>query len=712
MKMNQPEKAFSIYESAFKHYVEYQDDYLSRQLVCALGTIKALNQMGDAEATQKQIDWLADFARGKKNIPLSFWVDFHISTAKLERDLGHYDNALTSHQKSISYLFPKDIGSSLETNPPINKSFSRVYLLEALREKAFTYEQAFKESGKLKYALGVQQTLMQGIDLVELMVRNADLADRKTRIIQNNYDLYERALAITTELYKLDAKPEIINELFILSERAKALMLIEAWEESVAQLNIPDELLQEKYQLSRDIGMQEFEYLKLIEADTLSKKALGEQENLLLDLRLQQEQWFLEVEDKYPQYSLAKYQTHKLDVNDLQDQLSAKDGWVEYMFTDSLLYIFFLDQSTIQFNIIEASPTSFLTKIESFQKSIQEKSAQRFYQLSHSLYAELLAWIPDIEDYSEIMIIPDGPLCYLPFDLLLTEAVDESHTAQALPYFIQRHTVIYNYSARFWLEGRKFIQQRKPNNELLAFAPEIDRNRILALNVPEVTRDALEPLLGAEAEVKNIQQYFTSNIFIGSPATEAEFRQQASNYAVLHLATHGVIDQAQPLYSKLIFSQGTNNSGLDDGLLHTYELLNMQLNAELTTLSACNTGIGTYQKGEGVVSLARGFAYAGCPNLVMSLWAVPDQATATVMTKFYEGLANGMNKDEALRQAKLFYLDNSPPEKLAPYYWGAWVLVGDAQPLSTNKPLLQYIGGVLLLFAVGLGLWSWKKKNA
>lgn len=141
----------------------------------------------------------------------------------------------------------------------------------------------------------------------------------------------------------------------------------------------------------------------------------------------------------------------------------------------------------------------------------------------------------------------------------------------------------------------------------------------------------------------------------------------------------------------------------NDGLLHTYELLSMNLNADLICLSACNSGFGELQRGEGVMSLARGFMYANVPNVLMSLWAVPDKATGDIMQSFYAELKNGRPYEHALHQAKITYLRDADEHLSNPFYWASFVYMGDIPDHNpTNFFWWWAIGGLVLVVAVWL----------
>jgi len=188
-------------------------------------------------------------------------------------------------------------------------------------------------------------------------------------------------------------------------------------------------------------------------------------------------------------------------------------------------------------------------------------------------------------------------------------------------------------------------------------------------------------------------------------ATEKTFKNEAENYSVLHLAMHAIIDNENPDYSGLAFS--TKNDKTEDGFLHIYELYNLDIRAELAVLSACNTGSGKIQKGEGVMSLARAFFYAGCPSVVLSLWAVDDNASAVIMKNFYKYLKKGLPKNKALQQAKLDFIQQAKCNHAHPYYWAPFIQAGNTDSIlfishsGINITVIICIA-ILILLAGGL----------
>jgi CHAT domain-containing protein len=171
-----------------------------------------------------------------------------------------------------------------------------------------------------------------------------------------------------------------------------------------------------------------------------------------------------------------------------------------------------------------------------------------------------------------------------------------------------------------------------------------------------------------------------------SEATEEMFRESSGNYKYVHLATHGLINPEKPELSGLVFWKENSDRFEDtpelfiaekenDGVLYTKEIYNLDLHADLVTLSACETGAGKLVKGEGLLSFVRGFTYSGIPNMLISYWKVNDKTTVDFMYEFYEGVVAGDSYSSALRKAKLAAI--SKPSSSFPSIWGNFVLIGN-----------------------------------
>jgi CHAT domain-containing protein len=220
-------------------------------------------------------------------------------------------------------------------------------------------------------------------------------------------------------------------------------------------------------------------------------------------------------------------------------------------------------------------------------------------------------------------------------------------------------------------------------------------------------------LPAARAEVNALSKQFIGRFLLGTEATEALFKSEAGEYAIIHLAMHGLMNTQYPILSSLAFSE--NSDSFEDNFLQAYEISQLKLNAQLVVLSACETGYGKFLQGEGVISLARSFMYAGVPSLVVSLWQVNDISTSTIMRLFYKNLAKGMDKAAALQQAKLEYIGGGTGDAISPIsaaahpaFWAAFVQLGDSRPIKVHQQrsgsyfiwASAFVAASLLLFTV------------
>ena len=201
-----------------------------------------------------------------------------------------------------------------------------------------------------------------------------------------------------------------------------------------------------------------------------------------------------------------------------------------------------------------------------------------------------------------------------------------------------------------------------------------------------------------------MQGKFGGDIFIDNKSTQVSFKQNAGNNKIVHIGTHAEFNNEKPELSRLIFSKNTDSSG-DDNSLFLYDIYNCNINAGLAILTACESGKPGYEDGEGMVSLAHAFNYAGSKSILTSIWPVDEQSASFITEKFIENLAARMPAGEALQQAKLAYLQQADGRMKSPVYWAGLVLMGDAgtlllEPKSNNGKWLWAAGILSALAAV------------
>ena len=189
-------------------------------------------------------------------------------------------------------------------------------------------------------------------------------------------------------------------------------------------------------------------------------------------------------------------------------------------------------------------------------------------------------------------------------------------------------------------------------------------------------------------------------VFLNEKASKQVFTNSAKEHKIIHIGTHAESDNVSPEFSRLIFAKNTED---ENNLLYTFEIYNQNLASNLAILTACETGKPTFQPGEGMISLAHAFNYAGSESILTSLWKIDEKSSAKIIENFYGHLKMGLPKDEALQKAKLDYLSTAEGRTLSPEYWAGLVLIGDASPIDFQPFNLWWIWAllfVIVLFAL------------
>ncbi|HSF74041.1 MAG TPA: CHAT domain-containing protein, partial [Microcoleus sp.] len=280
----------------------------------------------------------------------------------------------------------------------------------------------------------------------------------------------------------------------------------------------------------------------------------------------------------------------------------------------------------------------------------------------HQLLIEPIASLLPKDPNAHVIFIPQRSLFQVPFPALQ----DASGT-----YLIEKHTILTAPSIQL-------LDLTRQQRQKLAQKPANSGSALVLGNptMPSVSaylgapKQQLSPLPGAEAEARAIAPLLNTQAILGAQGTKAQIVQKMPQASIIHLATHGLLDDVRGLGSAIAMAP----SGSDDGLLTAEEIFDMKLQASLVVLSACNTGEGRIT-GDGVIGLSRALISAGVPSVIVSLWAVPDAPTAELMQSFYQNLQNNPDKAQALRQAMLATMKTHPQ----PRNWAAFTLIGESE---------------------------------
>ena len=669
------------------------------------------NNLGAAYEKKRAYDQAFLYYQRTLNIYLNLFKTPHPyktltlnNISRLEQQRQHYSSALSFYQQSLAANGVSFRDTSEYAHPTLDHYLDGSELLRTLKGKA-------EVLSKLKLDSVAYQTYLLADSLLHQLHRSYAATADKVSLARTARQLYEGAIQSALRQHQITQNRNYLQKAFYFSERSKAGVLTGALSASEARRfgQVPDSLIAQESALKAD---RSFYQSRLTSADSSMYQAK------LFDTNRQYDSLMLVLETQYPDYHQLKYATRLATVADVQSQLSPEEAVVSYFVGDSSRYAFTITQDQYQVTILP-NDTLLDQRIQSLRRALHPDSTSHvaFPQLASRLYEQLLAPIVNdslLVNIKRLTIIPDGAVGYLPFDLLLTHPVTDNADYRDLPYLMRDFTIRYGYSAT-WL-FHPFSRTEQPvQDQYIAFAPSyqgtLDSTQQLALGR---FRDQIAPLHFNQQEATNIRQHLSGVSLTNQSAVERRFKEEANQYDIIHLAMHALVDDENPLYSRLVFTPDATDT-LEDGYLHAYELYDMELSASLAVLSACETGYGKLEQGEGIMSLARAFAYAGCPSIVMSHWLVDDAASAQLMNYFYKYLSEGLLQDEALRQAKLHYLQSASLQKAHPFFWSNFVLVGEATPLvsiNTSSTLWVYVtGSIVLLLGLGVIGYAYRPKQ-
>ena len=568
-------------------------------------------------------------------------------------------------------------------------------------------------------AIIVSENLKKALDIYQIagtLIQKArkEIVNEESKIELTNLEseTFNQIIKIAYKAYSLKKELKYFELAFQNAEKLKSSSLFDKISGQLALENslVPDTITIKESQLNSSITYYN-EKIQEEKSKSLPDTAIiKEYDNEIFNLSRQRDELNRFIETEYKDYYNLKYANNQLTVNEIQNKIKPEQTLLEYHIhqTDSLidLYTFIITKTEINIRKQELTST--------FQKSIDQifqfmsnsdflfttgEESKIYCSSAWYLYNTLLKPHEDLFKNSKITIVPDGLISYVPFDALLKSLPDTSKNIEfnQLDYLIKKYT--FNYANSINLLFQKQKTENRHSVKAIAFAPEYQIGDIIEYAGQKIT---LVPLAGTLKEVSKISRLINTNVFTGAEATEENFRKNAEKFDILHLAMHAFINDSLPAFSSLAFAQKDSSDVLNNGLLNTSDIYNLKLKAALTVLSACNTGMGKLRKGEGIMSLARGFLYAGCPSIIMSLWEVEDNSGTEIISSFYKNLKKGKAKDESLRMAKLEYLENAGSRMAHPHYWLGFVSIGDESPIYKSYDFYFFI--VLILALTGVGI--------
>ncbi|NOT36655.1 MAG: CHAT domain-containing protein, partial [Saprospiraceae bacterium] len=343
-------------------------------------------------------------------------------------------------------------------------------------------------------------------------------------------------------------------------------------------------------------------------------------------------------------------------------------NYIEFYYGDSIVYIFSDIENQKVFKEL-GTTKDFKDQLKNFKDYINNKSSEN--SILNTLYTFLLP--KEIKIINKISILPDGPICFIPFEILKNPKGE---------FLIQNSIINYKFSHHNIIR-----QQQNRIDNIFILAPEYSKPSI---EIASLTRNGFNKLEFNKNEIDDISQSLGLNDCKFYNLTKSEIIDKIYSSSIFHFAGHATVEDNQALLA-------IN----DSNTLTSNEISQLTLDLDLAVLSACETGLGSWTKGEGVQSMGRAFHEAGVRSSIFSLWSVNDQSSSMIMKSLYNNLKIGCSKDDALRKSKLQYLENAMGLDRHPFFWSGFITYGDTSSLrfadNNNYLLIIIISTFVLL---------------
>jgi len=660
------------------------DAYLADSLV---GEGETLLQLGRVTQAVASLDRAVGLAEGSHR--LSEVAGASADLAEAYRRLGDRPRALQLLGRSLAAAeqmeeFPlvaragRQIGAvRLEEGKPEEALAMARRAAETARRYGVLEElwPALLVAGKAERALAhaerAEAALREAVDVVEELRAHAvgPEADRAAFLVPH--------VAPYQELVALLADAGRSWDALAVAERSKGRVLLDVLSGGRAVIGpaLGPEDRAEEARLEADLRSTNSELRALLqqaEPDATRRRALDEERNAR---RVALEDWRARRYAEHADLRVQRGESPLLSREDAARLLAGRETvLLEYSLAGQRGYVFALRAGAAGAPVLSVHalglPTDELVRLA---RDLRERLASRnleFAAVAGRLHAALLAPAAGVlRGARHVVLVPDGALWELPFQAL---------RPRGGRYLVQDAAVSYAPSLSVLRDMRTHRRAPAPGDRALLAVGNPDLGAARRRS-PSVLLSDLQPLPEAEAQVRAIARLYdagTAEVRVGAAARETWVKQEAPHFRLLHLATHGLLDDASPLYSQLVLAAPRAGEG-DDGLLEAREILDLSLDAELTVLSACETGRGQSGAGEGLIGMAWAFFVAGCPATVASQWKVEAASTTRLMLAFHRGLRARLSPAEALRRAALAQMQR--PGARHPFYWAGFVAMGDAE---------------------------------
>ncbi len=628
------------------------------------------------------------------------------------------DEALREFQLALQCVLRDFKPKSRAEQPDAAQFYAENTIIEGLIGKAA----AFRALGRLEEALACYEL----VPAVESKLRATHTYESsKLLALSESRRRFDEAITLAWQLYERSQDRQYAERAFHLTEQARGTLLLQSLARARAEYRLPDSIRQRDYDLQVRVSWCEQQIAgERNQGSSASAVRIKQLEQDLFELKRSQEAFVGQLRRTFPDFAHLSDEIVFLLPRQVPALLRPDQAMVDYYLTETDAYIFWLDVAGKFTWRRAALPAGFREAMRFFaqypttwDENVNAARDQQFRQTAVGLFRLLLA--PELAaapDVHSLLLVPDDVLVFIPFEMLLRD--QQSADWADLPWLLVDYNIGYAYSATLlYLQqalSRQHALEARPRYALGGFAPSYEADSWNRQDTTALFQDKVYAVKSTMAEVRKVHRLIGGRDYYGDKATEAQFRLTAPDCRVLLLAMHGFADDQHPELARLLFGSRAPDS-INNNILFANELQIMQLHADLAVLSACHTGFGKLNKGEGVYSLARAFAAAGVPCTVMSLWRLHEATGPVIVEAFFTYLQAGKPKDEALRLAKLDFLkDPNHAESTAPYYWAGIMVTGDlgtmdlpALPAPASAWAYVLLGSLIL----GAGWWGLRRQR-
>lgn len=687
---NSIEKALAYYEKSDAYYEKFNPgQYDSNRLYQSMNIGIIYAELGFKEKAISKIKKAYDYIL-KENGPDTYQTNILILTlAKINFELKEYQEALKWCEKSLKIYNYKNNSEGYD-KLHFEEKKAEVLLLKAKSTYALTVK---KDSAFLK---NLTTELNEGIAILEARKSVISSPESVNVLLESNKEVFGFSKKLYLELFSQTNELSYLNHAIGLHEAAlyNKIRVRLNMNNAVSFSGVPDEVVLRENKLREELNV--------------SPEDIDESSSAIETLLASKNKWntFLDsLKQTYPKYYKMRFETIDESLEDLQKNIPVNTTAVRYFFAEETLYayivsntkqkLFTLDYSDVEDNIVSLAESQSNLKLTASKLN--------------KLYQKLWQPFEEAIETENVVIIPDGVLYNLSFETLTPKKIS-SFNELATNSLLAKYNISYNYSL-YLVDTHK--NSKIYENSFVAFAPEFNDSMKTAYKLAVTDSISLDKtyltLLQQPFNVnlaKNYSNLFNGDYFLNENSTETVFKQTAGEHKIIHIGTHAESNNISPELSRLIFAKDISNNSEEDGSLYTYEIYNTSLNANLAILTACETGKPTYQPGEGMISLAHAFNYAGSESILTSLWKVDERSSSEIIESFYSHIKSGKPKDKALQLAKLDYIKNTEGRTLAPQYWAGLVLMGDSAPInvSDSNTWVYWILGILALILLSIFL--------